>query len=231
MMTPPSPLGGPLRPTTQADILAGSLRASLALLGPAGVLFGEFLTHFVPNQRLDRLTDYVEILGDRLDDLQAFQTRIESSAAFAAVVEEATVAAVQSPESQRRRDLAEFVKSGLQIEDHDLVAHRALMTLLEQINEPQLVILTAYAFDAGMGDRDHEDFMKKHADVFISPPTGAADGPADERWAMREFYEDQLVKLGLLTEVEGVISHKPRVRKITTLGRMLLKAIARDPRG
>lgn len=218
-----------LRTTTQADVFAGSLRASLGLLGPAGVVVGEFLTYFVPNQRLDRLTEYTSLLRDRVEDLQAFQARLEASAAFAAVFEQATIAAVQTPSHDRRKDLAAFVQTGFGTDDAELMHHHALLRLLEQINEAQVLVLMSYAnFSGSMGDKAHQAFLAQHPGIFSVEPPGFGDSyEVQERWAMKQFYEDQLVRLGLLKDEEGTVRSAVRRVSVTTLGQMLLAAIGR----
>jgi hypothetical protein len=58
--------------------LALSIRSTLALAGPPGAIVGEFLTHFVPGQRLDRCS-FVELLNERVGDLEAFKQMVTSS--------------------------------------------------------------------------------------------------------------------------------------------------------
>ena len=68
------PKGAPhpeaLRRFTQEDMLAKGLRVALGTLGPVGVVLGDFLTEFVPQQRMDRLQDFTEQLQARVGDLE-----------------------------------------------------------------------------------------------------------------------------------------------------------------
>ncbi len=59
-----------IRKYTQGDLLASTLRSALSLTGPVGVIVAEFLTQFVPDQRIDRLHDFVERLGERMIGLE-----------------------------------------------------------------------------------------------------------------------------------------------------------------
>jgi len=60
-----------LKSTEQQDILAKGIRAALSLCGPVGIIIGEFLTDFVPQQRTDRLQDFVEALAERVAGCEA----------------------------------------------------------------------------------------------------------------------------------------------------------------
>lgn len=75
----------PLRKFTQQDLLASGLRVALSAAGPFGVIVGEFLTQFVPAQRLDRLQQFVDCLAERLGGLESvFRERVSSSPSYAA---------------------------------------------------------------------------------------------------------------------------------------------------
>ena len=76
-----------LRRFTQEDMLAIGMRTALGTLGPFGAIVGEFVTQFVPRQRLDRLNDFVEQMHQRLSSLEEdFAARIKSSAPYAALI-------------------------------------------------------------------------------------------------------------------------------------------------
>src|SRR5687768_4970744 len=100
-----------LRRVTQEDLTAKTVRMALSAV-PCGGIVAEFLTEFIPRQRLDRLQEYVELLEARLGGLQeAFQARLHESAAYAALTEQTTLAAVRTASSQRRRDFAELLRT------------------------------------------------------------------------------------------------------------------------
>jgi hypothetical protein len=48
-----------LRRFTQEDMLASGIRMALSATGPFGVVLAEFATQLVPQQRLDRMQDFV----------------------------------------------------------------------------------------------------------------------------------------------------------------------------
>lgn len=220
-----------LRRFSQQDWLATSIRTTLSLTGPIGALFGEFLTQFVPGQRLDRLQDYVERLGERLIGLEEqMQQRTESSPAYAHLVEQATVAAVQTASGERRRDLAELLKTGLSKSDAELVEHHALLKLLEQLNDAQILILMRHAnFKSYSGNEAIASFEAAHPGVFdVRPPDSGSTDDQRRQWTMYSHYENELISLGLLRDTEGGVKSSPRRKVIVThLGLLLLDAIGR----
>jgi hypothetical protein len=224
-----------LRQFTQQDILARSIRVGLSLAGPVGGLIGEFLTEFVPGQRVDRLHDFVEKLADRLAGIEEqFKERLATSSGFAALAEQATLSAVRTASDEHRTDLSELIKHGLSQSDAAMIAEEALLRLRDRLNDVQVLLLMSYGnFRRVMGDAELKAFQDAHPGVFSpSPPT--KDSPDDERrrWTMREHYESEIEALGLLRDTEGIAKSGARRKyQITPLGRLLLEAIGRyrDP--
>jgi hypothetical protein len=234
------PAEDPARSISQEDAMASGIRVlmsalplmtALPLAGPIGVIAAEFLTQFVPRQRADRLTDFVEQLADRLRDLEEeFRGRLETSAAFAALTEEAILAAARSPSAERRKELAEILRTGLSRDEAELVEHQALLQVLQRLNDPQVLMLMDRGnFRQTFGETEREAFHKQHAAVFdVRPPDSGASDDEARRWVMYRHYEDELVALGLLRDQEGMVksSHRRKVA-ITDLGRLLLSAISK----
>ena len=223
----------PPRRWEQSDLIARSIKTVLGACGPLGGILADFVIEFVPNQRLDRLSDYAEHLGDRMRGLEdAFQARLRASAAYASLCEQTTLAAARAASAQRRRDIAEILRRGLTLPDAELIEQEALLQVLESLNEAQVLILMWYGcFPQTFGDPAQEAFSNAHPGVFdVLSPAGTDDEDVRRRWTMRRFYEDQLVALGLLCEQEGLLQSSPAFpqRRITHLGELLLRAIGRD---
>jgi hypothetical protein len=227
----PIPLGSPLQTWSQDDVLATSIRLALSVTGPLGAIAGEFLTQFVPAQRIDRLRDFVEKLEERLTGLEEkFKERLSVSPGYAALAEEVSLAAVRTASGEKRQDLAAILQHGLSRDEGELLEEAALLSLRERLNDAQVLILMSYGnFKRTLGDKELDTFRKTHSSVFdVQPPTMQASEEERRRWAMHEHYESQLEALGLLRDTEGVVKSGPgRKYQITTLGRLLLQSIGR----
>src|SRR5215208_4630575 len=90
-----------LRKYEQEDLLAAGIRVALSALGPFGAVIAEFTTHFVPKQRLDRLQDFIERLNQQAALETLVRERIETSAAYASLAEDASLAAVRTASDER----------------------------------------------------------------------------------------------------------------------------------
>jgi hypothetical protein len=203
------------------------------LAGPAGTILAEFLTEFVPDERLRRLEDFAARLAERVSGMEdTFTVRLRESAAYGALAEDVSVAAVRSASAERRRDLAELLCRGLLRSDAELIEQHALLHLLEELNDAQVVILMEKgSFSDRMHDPARDAFIERHATVFAHSPTAAADEQGIRRWTVYRHYEDALVAMNLLKDREGVFTPSGGYRhtEITALGRLLLVAIGRGP--
>lgn len=220
-----------LRRFAQEDVLASSIRVALAIAGPVGTILGEFLTQFVPAQRLDRLQHFVESLAERIGDMEReFWERLCSSSAYAALAEEASLSAVRTSSDEHRRDLASLLAHGLSKEESELLEEQALLRLRDRITDAQVLILMSYGnFSRTLGDGALKAFHASYPGLFgLSPPTMTSSAEERRRWTMRQHYETELEALGLLRDTEGTAKSVPRRHEITQLGRLLLEAIDRQ---
>ena len=215
----------------QQDILAKSVRVGLSLCGPVGAIVGEFITQFVPRQRLDRLQHFTEVLGQRLDNCEEqLRQRISESASFAALVEETSVTAVRSASATRREDLAALLVNSLSKADAEMVAQQALLRILDALNDPQVLILMRYgSFGNRHNNPELEAFVRQHPEVFGAKPPAMGDHDEENarKYGMYRYYKEAMVALGVLKDTEGVVKSRDRNFAITELGRLVLKAIGR----
>ena len=219
-----------LRRYGQGDVIVSALRSALSVAGPMGAIVGEFLTQLVPDQRMDRLQDFVELLDGRLTGLEdQFKARLHESSTYATFAEQVMVVAVRTSSRERHRDLAELLRTGLSKSDADLVRHQTVLNLLERLNDVQILILMRYgSFGGTFGDPELSDFLAVHRDAFPEHPTLNASEDARLAWNLYQHYEGELLQLGLLRELEGVVkASEHRKLTITPIGTLVLEAIGR----
>ncbi len=218
-------------------MLAAGIRVALGVAGPVGTIVGEFLTHFVPWQRMDRLQQFVECLAERMTGIEErFKDRVTSDPAFAALAEEASVSAVSTASDEHRKDLAAVLRHGLSREEAEMLEEQALLRIRNRLNDAQVILLMSYGnFRRTMGDTELKEFWDAHPGLFdVHPPAMNSSSEQRRRWTMKEHYESELEALGLLRDTEGTIkSGRTRKYQISSLGLLLLEAIGRyrDPRG
>ena len=212
------------RAITQADILSTAVRVTLssALPGPLGALVSEFVTQFIPQQRQDRLQQFVEELNEKFEGLQAeMRARLEASQGFAVLTEEVCLSAVRTQSNDRRRALAALLRDGFSRGDAELEDSVTLVRILNELNDTQLLLLVFYDRFGLLNSREHRirEFLERNPGLFPSMPTLRDAPEVVEAWAMHEHYVNELVNLHLLRDREDVVkSSNARVVEITPLG-------------
>jgi hypothetical protein len=192
----------------------------LALISPRlAPILAEVVRDKVPNQRQDRIADFVIALDDELGTLQRdvleLKTRTQE---FADLFREAAYQVAASPSDERQCRLAALLKNSLTHEEVRYEEERKLFSLLEQINDSELIILGYYGTE--MVGKEANEYHRRHKDI-VSPPlleTGMSHEEVRDA-TMRQEHRDNLRRLGLIA---------PRRRGpegITTLGKLLLEYV------
>lgn len=219
------------------DLIASAGKSILGAVPLAGPLLTEIVEHLVPNQRVERLTTYVEVLESRLAEAEEsiIRASVESPAGLA-LAEDGFIAASRAVTKERITYIASTVANGLTKKDVDKNRHRYLLNLLSELNDEEVLWLRFYLEPTIDGD---QEFRNRHKDVFdlARAYIGAPESELDKS-SVQESYKEHLERLGL---VKGHIkvdrntdlpefdkfSGKPKVSytSITHLGRMLLREI------
>ena len=216
----------------KADLAAMITKGAVGPLPIIGPLAAEVLGNVIPNQRLDRMAALLTRLDERVAAVESDSLKSRfSDAEFVDLLEEAMVQASRARSDERIGYIAEILKRGLTAEDRGMAGHARLMGLLGQINDPEVVLLRGHA---PLPKPDLE-FLEKHQDTLRRPhPSFAGPDPSThEAAAIHDSYVDHLVNLGLLKNEYGELRYdskvkdilKPKRRRITRLGEMLLREI------
>lgn len=204
----------------EIDYAVSTWSAVLGLISPSvGPILAEVVRNIVPNQRQDRIADFVTVLDDELATVQRDVLELKMrTQEFADLFREAAYQAAATPSDERRRRLAALLRNSLNHDEIRYEEERKLLSLLEQINDSELVILGYYGTEM-VGEKANE-YYRRH-EAIVSPPlleTGMSD--EEERDAtMKQEYRANLRRLGLIS---------PRKRGpegVTTLGRLLLEYV------
>jgi len=220
----------PLEPDQQ-DALAASGRALASVIPMFGGVVGELITQRLPAQRIDRISDYIRFLEERVKALELNWQAIIGNAEKIDLIEEGGFQAARATSSKRIEQIAELVAQGLASEDANLVRRKRLASLLRELDDDEIVLLNAYGQSYGGDARVWQ--------------TVDMPGPSDLQSSLEELdaeklYEagrDRLLRLGLLQKNyrnprrgeapafdtrKGDYAHSIEV---SYLGRMLLRMI------
>ncbi|WP_119068733.1 hypothetical protein [Rubrobacter indicoceani] len=212
----------PIRPDlneNEIDYAVSAWSVALGFIPHIGPILGEVVRSIVPNQRQDRIADFVTALDDELGNLQQDVLELKMrTQEFADLFREAAYQAAATPSDERRRRLAALLKNSLTHEEVRYEEERKLLSLLEQINDSELIILGYYGTEM-VGEKANE-YYERH-EAIVSPPLLETMMSEEEIWdaTMKQEYRENLRRLGLIAP------RKSGSEGITTLGKMLLEYV------
>jgi hypothetical protein len=201
------------------DYVVSASSVALGFIPYAGPILSEVMRAIIPNQRQDRISDFIADLDSELAEVRrdVLELRMRTQE-FADLFREAAYQAAATPSDERRRRLAALLKNSLTHEEVRYEEEKKLLSLLEQINDSELIILGYYGTEM-VGARADE-YYRRH-EAIVSPPlleTGMSDKVAQDA-TMKQEYRNTLRRLGLIAP------RKTGPEGITALGRLLLEYV------
>jgi hypothetical protein len=215
------------------DHLAAYASAGVSMVPFAGSLLGQVLTDVIPNQRIDRIIEFVRVLDNRLASIEDArkQELLEDPAKQDLIVMGGNQAA-RALSNERLEYIAEAVANGIDSEATKTARKNRLLGLLGELDDDQLAILHAYGVSYGTGNADGWAKVDRPSPAHLGSPVAKVD---ESR--LYEAGKDHLLRLGLLERKfssvkKGQIpefdtqagTFKGRI-SLSYLGRMLLREI------
>jgi hypothetical protein len=227
-------LDGP--PNLGGAVAVGFASGILGLVPVCGAVLEEVVREFIPDQRRERLNDYLRLLHQRLARLEEEELRRRfRQPENVDLFEEGAFQAARALSDDRKRYIANLVASGISGDEAERLRAKRLLNLLREIDDDQIIILTSKL------RRHLEDqaFHERHAAV-LKHTSAVFSSSRDEldRATVHEQAAAHLIRLGLLgqkfarpglgrqpelDEKTGMI--KAAGTEITPLGRLLLRHI------
>lgn len=211
----------------KSDDLASLLRGTVSVVPWVGGFFAELITTIIPNQRMDRFSEYLKILGEKISNIEEHVIKAKlQDKEFVGLLEESLYSAVRAVTQERKEHIASIVKNSVTDDAADYARDKYLLFLLNELNDIEVLLLQSYT------RHNDEEFHNKHEDVIWKP---LMSEDLDIR-VVHENYKEHMVRLGLLKhrfkkpkkgefpefdEKTGMI--KAQGHDITTLGRVLLR--------
>jgi hypothetical protein len=236
--------------TNKTDIAVKALKSVVGAAPYAGQLLCEVVEGIIPNQKLDRVIQFVGILDDKITHIEkesiVRQYRVEECSDL---IEESLKQASRAISKERKEYIASVVSNALSSKDVKYNESKYILRILSEINDIEIIWLKSYELRSG---NESSEFQEKHKDVlehlFVSD---IASQEIRDKGALQESYQKHLTQLGLLYEIyekdktnfqlpdkrHAQVEHKsPAIdtftgglklqrRQITALGRLVLREI------
>ena len=221
---------------SSSDTARALLKGALSAIPILGGVVSEIVGTIIPDQRIERLEDYVRQLGEQLAtidhaEIAARMTNPESVDLF----EDGAFASARALSSDKRERIARLVANGISGDDQSRIEAKRLIALIAQLDDDQVIRLTSYLH---RNQRDR-DFHVTHEAV-LAPSRAHLGSSRDEldKAVVRDLGREELLRLGLLRErfkklKKGELPEldektgrmKVQSREISPLGRLLLRRL------
>jgi hypothetical protein len=220
------------------DYVASATKSFLGAVPFAGSLLAELAGTIIPNQRIDRIARFAEILENKIASLEQEFVRSQlTNENFSDLFEEGLRQAARSLTNERREYIGSLIINSLSQQDIEYIESKHLLRILGELNDIEIIWLMSYLDPAF--DKDDE-FRERHSDILTPAIVTFSDSPiALDKKALQESYKEHLSYLGLLKPRYKVDTktHLPKFDKstgaqeingyiITQLGRLLLEQIS-----
>jgi hypothetical protein len=198
-----------------------------------GSIMAEVVGTIIPNQRIDRITRFVEILDKKLDGISQDLIRLRvHDEYFIDLMEDGFILASRAITDDRKEHIATIIKNSITNEELSHLEEKRLLNILSELSDAEIIILQFYALIG----QDQKDYLEKHRDIIQAPIVHMGSSKEEiNREAIYKTFKQNLVSLNLLTpgyvrpkknelpefdEKTGMM--KANGYNVTTLGRLLL---------
>jgi len=226
-----------------SDYVTSAAKAVLGTVPFVGSLLAEVAGTIIPNQRIDRIVKFAQILEGKLSKInQNFVRSQLTNENFTDLLEEGLRQSARSLSDDRRRYLASVIANSISSKDIEFIESKHLLRILGEINDIEVIWLRAYLIPTLGGD---EEFRERHKNTLksVEATFGASQNILDKS-TLQKNYEEHLTQLGLLKYRYQMNSRtnqpefdtftgglKVSGYEITLLGKLLLRQIGLSESG
>jgi hypothetical protein len=217
----------------ESDNYAAALKMVIGMTPVIGSILTEVVGVVVPDQKIERIKLFLEVLANKVKhiDRDVLEVKMKTEE-FTDLFEDALHQAARALTDERREYIATFLKNSLSTDEAEHIGEKKLLSLLNQLNDIEIIILRGAALDV----RKRQDFYELHRNAL---DTGLSNTYANrEKLALRRSYDIKLDDLGLMEHNYERLQRrlppefdrttgklKLQNKKISPLGQMLVRYI------
>jgi hypothetical protein len=165
-----------------------------------GSLVAEIVGNIIPNQRVDRIVRFVQLLDERLGKLE--QETLKTKFTHPPVVdllEDAFTQAARATSQERLEHIANVVANGLSEVELNESETKRMLWLLGQITDAEVVILRSKLVMTNEDAKRDAEFRSKHEQLLAPDVTHMGSSEEEfEEAALKASYRQHLHDLGLI---------------------------------
>lgn len=138
-------------------------RAILGIVPFLGPALQELMSDIIPNQRLDRMSQFLYELNHRVTQIEGFKDIIESNKERIILLEKAIAYSARTNSNIKSIGMVNVLLDGILSDETSLEESAQFLRILDDISEAQLIILKYYYLSQ---TGDSRKFRQKHVKLF-----------------------------------------------------------------
>lgn len=187
---------------TSTDVIVSLTKGGVGAIPVIGSLIAEIVGNVIPNQRVDRISEFVRLLDERLRQIE--QSVLDDKFREPAVVdllEDAFLQAARATSHERLEHIANVVANGMSDEELKEAEAKRMLWLLGQLNDSEIIILRSRLVMTREDVDADAEFRSRHAELLAPDTTvmGSSEEEFEEA-ALKASYRQHLHDLGLLRQ-------------------------------
>ena len=216
-------------------VILKGITGTIPFIGP---IISEIIGDIIPKQRIDRISEFLYILNDKLLKLEISQEELNikmKKEPYINLLEEGIWQASKASSIKRKEYISSILANGIDSENLHEVEENILLSILSQLNDSEIIILYSYARRV----RRDSEFRRQYKHILTKPVTHLSSTQEEfDKETIYNTYRGKLVNLNLLRRdfnkpKKGEIpdfDEKTGMMKasgytLTPLGRLFLKFI------
>lgn len=220
----------------KTDKLVKTINATFGEIPIIGGALVELLSSVIPNQRIDRMVEFIKILNEKLtsQEQELLKSQILDEN-FNGLLQDVIDSTIKTIGKERKNHFAKIVQSGLTSNKEELIELRLITRILKEINDIEMIILKYHSIRTS---NESSIFLQKNRNILESERLFVgASKEQEKQHFMYKGYLYHLVSLGLLDvnyevkEESNRISDKSEFKinsknhKITEFGKMIVEML------
>lgn len=182
------------------DLITSLTKGTMGAVPILGPLISEIIGNVIPNQRVDRIARFLELLEQRLSGLEKeiLQKNL-SSPESVDILEDAFTQAARATSQERLEQISNVVANGLSPAELNQGQTKRMLWLLGQLNDSEIVLLRSKLAMTNEDIGRDREFRQKHESLLAPIATHMASSQDEfEEAALKSSYRQHLHDLGLI---------------------------------
>ncbi|NIO19874.1 MAG: hypothetical protein GTN76_03830, partial [Candidatus Aenigmarchaeota archaeon] len=145
--------------TTKKDLMVSFTKGVIGAAPFLGPLAAEVIENIIPNQRIDRIASFIEILDKKVAKLDRDRIKAKfTNPGFIDLLEDGFFQVARALTEERKEYIASIIKNSLSEEQVEYVEYKKLLSLLSELNDIEVIILNSHE----RFHMDDQEFFEKH---------------------------------------------------------------------